>query len=110
MNKIDWGKSLKIIGIIAIIVIVFLYFNNKDQKRYQETDKIHLGISNISEALYELSSYAEDSQDYDEEDMRVSLYHLQEECYKLAQEAEKLYNSKYFDEPEYEENTRSWFY
>jgi hypothetical protein len=54
--------------------------------------------------------YAEDSLSDGYEDMEVSLYYLQEECQKLSTQAEDLYNSDFFRDPEPEENTRSWWY
>lgn len=106
MKKPDWSKVMKTIGIIAAIAAVILYFYSKSQREYKERDNMQSGIVNISEELRELSYYAEDSKNYSEEDMQVSLYHLQEECKKLSDELEDL--SHYFDEPEIEENRRSW--
>ena len=107
-KKPDWYKILKAIGIIAIIAAIFLFFESGSQKHQTERENIYDSILSISEELHELSLYAEDSLDYDEENMQVSLYHLQEECSRLSSDLEKL--SHYFDEPEYDENRRNWWY
>lgn len=110
MNKVNYSKIIKAIGVVAVIALIFLYFENNNRKSNQEKEKILSGLISISEDLRELSIYAEDSLNYDYEDMGISLYHLQEECEKLSRQAENLYNLKFFEEYEPEENNRSWFY
>jgi len=110
MKKPDYSKIIKVVCIIAVVAVVILYFENNSKKANQEKDRILSGIASIAEDLHELSKYAEDSMDYDYEDMGVSLYHLQEECEKLSKQAEELCNSKLFKDYEPEENKNSWFY
>ena len=110
IKKIDWDKVWKTIGIIAVIAAVIWFFESRSQRAYKEKEKVKSAIWSLSEDLHELSVYAEDSSSYGYEDMRVSLYYLQEECQKLSGQAEDLYKSDFFRDQEPEENTRSWWY
>ena len=108
MKKLDFDKAVRIICIISVAALVFLYFNSRSRKSAENRQSIQDALLSMAEDLHELSTYAEDSQDYGYEDMQISLYHLQEECQKLSEKADDL--SRLFEEPEYEENRRSWFY
>lgn len=106
MKKFDFDKAIRVICIISVAALVFLYFNNRSKKSADNRQSIQDALSSMADDLHELSRYAEESLNYGYEDMQISLYHLQEECQNLSEKAYDL--SRLFDEPELD-NGRSSF-
>jgi hypothetical protein len=108
MKKFNFDIIVRIICVLAVAALIFLYFDTRSRKSADNRQSIQDSLLFMSDDLHELSVYAEESMDYGYEDMQTSLYHLQEECQKLSEKADDL--SKLFEEPENEDNRRSWWY
>lgn len=107
MNKFE--KFLKAIPYIIIAVLVFLYVHNRSVKSSKDRDDTYYTLLSMAEDLHMLSGECYDAFDSDDFDtMQEILYSAYETCESLSDQAEKL--SDKFEEPEYEENTRSWWY
>ena len=110
MKKIDWGKTFKTAGIVLAIALVFLYFNEKNNKIRQQTDEHIVNLSYVADELSSLKSYCEDAEKYEGyEDLCISMYHVQEKCDELQRLVEDAY--RYFTPKEDDyDGRRSWFY
>lgn len=111
MKKIDWSKTAKWAGIILVIALVVLYFNNRDNQRQAKIEKYASDLSYVSEELSALKSYCEDAEKYEDyEDLCISMCHVQEKCEELQGIIDTAYDFYKPSEPDYEENKRSWLY
>lgn len=110
MKKTDWGKVIKAAGVILAIVLVFLYFDQKDRKRQEKIDEQLANLSYVSDELDALKSYCDDALEYEGyEDLRVSMYHVEDKCDELRDIIDNAY--RYFSPKEDDyDGRRSWFY
>lgn len=110
MKKIDWGKVIKTAGIILAIVLVVLYFDQRDRKRQEKIDEQVTNMSFVSEELSALKRYCEDAVKYEGyEDLCISMYHVEEKCDELRDIIDDAY--RYFSPKEDDyDGRRSWFY
>jgi hypothetical protein len=84
MKDVNWGKVAKTVGIIAIIALVILYFDNRRVKRENIQWNRVSDLSYVSEELSSLKEYCSDAIKYEGyEDLCVSMYHVQEKCEEL---------------------------
>ena len=111
MKKIDWFKVAKSAGIILIIVLVVYFFESRNIKRQKNIEKYASDLAYVSDELYSLKSYCEDAEKYEGyEDLCVSMYYVQEKCQELQEIIDRAYDYYKPDEPDDEENRRSWWY
>lgn len=84
MKNVNWGKVAKTAGIVAAIVAVILYFDNRNSIRYNNIEKNTAKLSYVSEELESLKEYCSDAAKYEGyEDLCISMYHVEEKCEEL---------------------------
>jgi len=96
MKAIDWDKVFKAIGIIAIIVLVFMYFDARSSKAYKRQEDTYNSLSFLAEELTSMGNDAYDA--YKSDDfyaMSETLYDIYTKCEKYSNEADRI--SSYYE-------------
>ena len=103
-------KLSRLLAVVLAIVLVALYFDQRDRKRQEKIDEQVTNLSFVSEELSALKRYCEDAAKYEGyEDLCISMYHVEEKCKELQDIIDDAY--RYFSPKEDDyDGRRSWFY
>lgn len=88
-KKFDFDSIIKTIGIIAIIVLVILYFQERSNKAYNERNDTWFNLSVLAEDVQDISNDAFDAYEMGDYDfMKEILYSVYEKCDDISDKIE----------------------
>ena len=110
MKKISFDKIMKYLGIATIIVLIFLYSQERSNKSAKQRDDIYEMLISASEELSSISNDCFETYNIGNyQEMSATLYDAYTKLEKISYQLEDLSNM--FQEHEYDhDERRSWFY